>query len=189
MVKGKEREVVVTWSRGLLEPVDELGEVLAVVIGEGVLLLRRLARAVSSRDGARAVLTAPNDLGGVKEYRVGVSKGHVDHAKVNKLHHSGQGHGFLSAVLLSGGEEDPCGLANEGALLPVAAQAVEEGLHLLRHHSKAGRDPEENAVGLGELVAAGVKDRQIDLGSVHLGQHCKEGERRGGEGKGGGNGV
>ena len=74
-------------------------------------------------------------------------------------------------MLLARGEEDASGLANEGALGPVTAEAVEEGLELGRQDSEAGGDAKENAVGLSDLLTAGIKDGQVNGGGVELGQN------------------
>jgi len=151
----------------LVEPGNELGKVLAVVLREGDLLLGGLARAVSS-DGTGTVLAGADDLGGVEEERVGVTKGHKRHAKVREGDRGGDGDGLEATMLLGGGEEDTGGLANEGTLAPVAAKSVNEPLDLGREGAEAGGNAEEETVSLEDVVGARVKDGDVKAGDSHL---------------------
>jgi hypothetical protein len=78
--------------------------------------------------------------------------------------------GLLAAALGAGAEEEAGGLACQALLAPQPAGRVEEGLHLRRHHAEPRGEPEEDAVGLRQLLRR--DDRRVGLGwRAHLAEH------------------
>lgn len=98
-----------------------------------------------------------------------VTKGNVDEAVVDESRHGGDSGGLLATTEGTGADEHASVLAPEGALLPLLAGLVPEGLELGGEVAVTGGDTEEDTVEslkLGGVVQGG------DVGglgrSVHL---------------------
>lgn len=92
------------------------------------------------------------------------------HAVVRQLRHRRERRRLLAAALGAGAEEDARGFAGEALLAPQAAGGVEERLHLRRHHAEPRREPEQDAVGLRELLRRDHR-RVAPRRRAHLAQH------------------
>jgi hypothetical protein len=71
--------------------------------------------------------------------------------------------GFLAAVLGRGRGEGGADLAVQGAARPQAARLVEEGRHLRRHASVAGRRADDDGVVVGQFVDGGDRRLLVEL--------------------------
>jgi hypothetical protein len=161
---------------------------LALCGCDAELELRGLARTVASGEGASAPggaavnfvevgeLGCERSVGSfLKNYRGHtkrglVSKWHVDEAVVRQRRHGRNASALLSTTLGTGGNEQSGILAPEGALRPLSAGLVPEGLELCGKVSVASGDAEQDAVKGFELGWI-VKDGHIWLGwGVHLGE-------------------
>src|SRR5690348_5502090 len=129
--------VALLWSLRL-ELGGDLGDVLALVAGDGEFVFSRLALALGAGDRGGAVGGAAGDLGHVGEVGAGVGDADDEHALVEEERVGGDDRGFLAAVLGGGGGERAADLADEGAGGPELAGGVEEGLHLGDTEAEAG---------------------------------------------------
>jgi hypothetical protein len=98
-----------------------------------------------------------------------VSQRNVDEAVVDESRHGGDGGGLLATTEGAGADEHTSILAPEGALLPLLAGLVPEGLELGGEVAVTGGDTEEDTV---ECLQLGRVVQGSDVGglggSIHL---------------------
>lgn len=99
-----------------------------------------------------------------------VSQRHIDESVVSKRAHARNRCALLATSEGTSGDEEASVLAPEGALRPLLASLVPEGLELCGEVAVAGGDAEEDTVKSLELSGV-VENAHISLGGcVHLGQ-------------------
>ena len=106
-----------------------------------------------------------------------VAQRNVDEAVVDESRHGGDGGGLLATTEGAGADEHTSILAPEGALLPLLAGLVPEGLELGGEVAVTGGDTEEDGIVVKESLVAGNRVGRLG-GSVHLGENVlREGLR------------
>lgn len=146
---------------------------LALLSSDGELQSSGLAAAICAGESSRAPGRATVDLlevGELRKYGL-VAQGNVDEAVVGQSRHGGDGCGLLAAAEGTGADEETGVLAPEGALLPLLASLVPEGLELGREVAVAGGDAEEDGVVRLEIGGV-VQDRNV--GGLGRGVHLAE---------------
>mmetsp|Transcript_9442 Transcript_9442/g.18732 ORF Transcript_9442/g.18732 Transcript_9442/m.18732 type:complete len:229 (+) Transcript_9442:56-742(+) len=149
---------------------DNGSELLSLGGNQALLAVAGHAGAIGTSEGTGSVGRATVDLVHVEHDRVRVAERHEDHALVSKLGHKGESSGLLATTLSGSGEEDTSGLVGESLLLPKTTEGVEEGLHLGAGHTEAGRDTEEDTIGLGKSLGGGNLVVRLGRGA-HLAEH------------------
>mmetsp|Transcript_34174 Transcript_34174/g.84583 ORF Transcript_34174/g.84583 Transcript_34174/m.84583 type:complete len:264 (+) Transcript_34174:973-1764(+) len=162
-----------------LDCLGDVGEVLALVLGQRQLLLARHPAAVSSSEGTCSVCRSAVYLAHVELHLPEcVADGHEDHAVVGELRQGRQSGSLLSAGLCGCREEDASGFADQLAALPQTPRRIPHRLHLCTHGAEASGRAEQNAVRVGQRVHVHHGDVCVFGRCGHLLEHLiREGLR------------
>ena len=150
---------------------NSLVESLTLSLRNVQLKLTGLPRSIAGREGTSTPWASTVDLVQVGQHakRSLVAQGNVDETVVHKRAHAGNGSRLLATAQGARRNEDTGVLSPEGALLPLLARLVPEGLELCGEVAVAGGDAEEDAVEFfedGWVLEDG--DRRVLGRRVHL---------------------
>jgi len=150
---------------------NSLVESLTLSLRNVQLKLTGLPRSIAGREGTSTPWASTVDLVqvGLHAKRSLVAQGNVDETVVHKRAHAGNGSRLLATAQGARRNEDTGVFAPEGALLPLLARLVPEGLELCGEVAVAGGDAEEDAVEFfedGWVLEDG--DRRVLGRRVHL---------------------